>query len=42
MQIQGAHDGEHKKQQQITTKIEKSNLWDNSKGGKKLNDGRTI
>ena len=42
-QIQGVHDGELKKKKQTTTKIEKKkNLRDNSKGSKKLNDGRTI
>ena len=40
-QIQGVHDGELKKKKQTTTKIEKKNLRDNSKGSKKLNDGRT-
>ena len=40
-QVQGVHDGEHKKKQQTTTKIKISSLGDNTKRRKKLNDGRT-
>ena len=40
-QIQGVHYGEHKKKQQKNNKDRKSNLGDNTKGRKKLIDGRT-
>ena len=41
-QMQGVHDGEHKKKQQTTTKIEKATYGTILMRRKKLNDGRTI